>query len=637
MHALYSTSFEEHLRQASSRQRYKTAPSLARKWRADLVTAKRRLRALTPRPTAPRYNMPVDIWAQSMEDADPAMRAWVLKGITDGFDTHVVDHPDLPRAKVRNLPMNLGQQLRFTEWTIEQHGTGAGWGPFKEDGSDLPAELSPYRVHPQGMVRKGNHFGVAEEDKAWRPINHLSHPRTGTCTNSQVEPEWSTVEYIQFRDIVGLADFAGPGALIWAVDAKDAFLRVPIKLSCMRFMAFKWLSTLWFFTSLCFGLSSAPRIYTLFADMILWIITHNTLPGHAPTEWCFEGHQLAHHYVDDFFSFVPLRSGISAQAQFDQTIGWFARLGIPTTLKKILKPATRQIILGFLYDTVKQMVFIPQGKRDQYLSAIDRILSLEKVSKQEVLSLIGKLRWASACVFAGPAFVRRLEIEANKVRELHYWVRTGPLKKDLVWWRAQIVRASMGIPFKHILASPADSDIHVLTDASTDIGMGGWCKSSGQWFRHRWSDSPRRDVFQPPTGKAPDIFWKEMCGLVTAAAIWGHQWEGKTITFHCDNMSSVWTIIKKTCTKEREDIMHLVRVLMNLANEHGFHPYVVHIAGKQNITADALSRFFQKMFWEDAEGTSMRARETPSAWACDALVASFWKKPRSRKRKWSEL
>ena len=637
----YNAAVDELAQDATDTALGKTNSDLQLKWKSQYKTAKKQLRALKPRPTAPRYDMPVDIWAESMSGADPAARDWILDGIVNGFDIHVVDDPALPRSSCPNLPMTLGQSLRFTEWAIKQHGTGACWGPFAPDGSDLPYYLRDFRVHPQGMVRKGNHFGVAEEDKKWRPINHLSHPRGQICTNSQVDPQWATVQYMQFRQIVGLAQFAGPGALIWAVDAQDAFLRVPIKLECMRLMAFKWAATLWFFTSLCFGLSSAPRIYTLFADMILWIIMNTQLPGAEPTRWHFEGRQLVNHYVDDFFGFVPRRSGISASAQFQNTIKWFARLGVPTTPEKTLPPSTRQIILGFLYDTVRQMVFIPPLKCEAYLAAIDRLLTEKHVTKREALSLIGKLRWASACVFAGPAFLRRIEKEVHASKYLRSMINTRPMKRDLIWWRSQIERAAVGIPFDHILANHADGDVQILTDASTGLGMGGWSKTSGQWFRYKWSDSPRKDIFSPASGKAPDIFWKELCGVVTAALLWGHQWKGKTVTFQCDNMSTVWTIIKKSCTTRRPDIMHMVRILMDTANTYGFHPYIIHIKGEDNTTADALSRFMMRMFWEDTNGTTMSATESPSAWACDAIVASHWRqkkeKPRGRKRRFCEL
>ena len=149
-------------------------------------------------------------------------------------------------------------------------------------------------------------------------------------------------------------------------------------------------------------------------------------------------------------------------------------------------------------------MFIPPKKCEEFTAAIDRILDRRStVTKQEVLSLIGKLRWASACVFAGAAFVRRLELHANKAQRLHHWVKTTHMRKDLIWWRAQIERARVGIPFKRSLAPMDGGDIHVLTDASTGLGMGGWTTKSDDWSEHAGTD-----IFNPPKCKAPDIFWK---------------------------------------------------------------------------------------------------------------------------------
>ena len=617
-------SFESYHLLDTSRSKERTSADAAtiRGWRKSMSATKATLKSLSPQILVPQYTLPLNVWKEHSRGAERGLRDWTLDGIENGFDIHVRDHPELPRAKVRNLPMGLGQKAFFGEWLLSNREKKSLWGPFKADQSDVPEVLKPLRVNPQGCVRKGTHFGVPDADKEWRPINHQSHPRKGVSINSQVDPEWATVCYVRFLTIIALMAFAGPGALIWAVDAKDAFLRVPIRVDCMRFMAFVVFDTLWFFTSLCFGLASAPLIYTLFADLVLWIITNKTLPDWPSVSWSFEGQRLTYHYVDDFFGVVPTRSGICAQTQFETVIAWFVELGIPTKPSKCLAPATRQKILGFLYDTQLQMVFIPQAKRDELLAAIDRVLGMKTVSQLEVLSLIGKLRWASVCIFAGAAFVRRLEQQANRVKATHMHINVQPLKKDLLWWHAQISRAADGVSFSDLLRRRDGGDIHVLTDASTGDGMGGWCKPSGDWFRYRWADHERVDVFTDD--KNPDIFWKEMAAVTTACLIWGPEWKGKSVTFWIDNMSSVWTLIKRSCAFKRADIMHMVRIIMDAANENGFYPYFIHIPGKENLTADALSRFLERMFWEDTKGIAMAADETRCKTALDAIVYSHW-------------
>ena len=94
-----------------------------------------------------------------------------------------------------------------------------------------------------------------------------------------------------------------------------------------------------------------------FADMVLWIIINNTNPDF----WVFNGKPLAYHYVDDFFGGFRRGSDISWW-QYKAVIYWFDRLGIPTKSSKCKEPSTSQVILGFLYNTIKQMVFIPPSK-----------------------------------------------------------------------------------------------------------------------------------------------------------------------------------------------------------------------------------------------------------------------------------
>ena len=107
------------------------------------------------------------------------------------------------------------------------------------------------------------------------------------------------------------------------------------------------------------------------------------------------------------------------------------------------------------------------------------------------------------------------------------------------------------------------------------------------WFRCRWSDHPKKTVFASP--KTPDVYWKEMCAIATSCLIWGKNWKGKSVTFWCDNESCVWSMIKRKCDFKRKDVLELIPMISECANQHQFHPYFVHIKGTDNKTADALS------------------------------------------------
>ena len=583
------------------------------------------MKALQSRATPgqpPRYSFPIEVWREKMKDAPRERAAWITDGLLNGFDIYVeLDQRDrLSRTECRNLPADTLQKLAITEFIDGNADKKAIWGPFKISKTPgrvevrdtpggvtreipLPPELANYRVSPMGAVPKGIHFDLADEDKKWRAIHHLSHPRTGGSLNAGLQEEWTTVQYVQFREVVRMVQHLGVGAKLWTVDAKDAYLRVPIKADCIKFLCFQWAQRLWAMTSLSFGLASAPKIYTEFADMVLWIIQNGT-----PAEWWKDGAQrLSYHYIDDFFGGAPVGSKeVKSEWQYNAVKKGFEVLGIPTTPGKCEEPNVRTKILGFLYDTLQQKVFIPERKRAAMLALIDRILARKVFVDTAVLqSAVGKLRWASVCSYAGPAFVRRIEQAVCRAGPTKLKVRiTQGIRDDLRWWKSFLLRTSEGISFEDILRDPTAGDDAVRTDASTSIGMGGFRRATGEWFRRRWADQSKAHLFANP--KVPDIYWKEMAAVATACCLWGDQWRDMAVTFWCDNMSCVYSLMKRRCAFGRDDVMELIRIIADQAETNGFRPFIVHIPGKENLTADALSRFDEKRFHEDTTGVTMR-------------------------------
>ena len=80
---------------------------------------------------------------------------------------------------------------------------------------------------------------------------------------------------------------------------------------------------------------------------------------------------------------------------------------------------------------------------------------------------------------------------------------------------------------------------------------------------------------------------KELVPVVTAAALYGKNWERKTFLFLADNRVVV-DIINNTHSRESH-LSHLIRLLVFYACYYDFWFQVKHISGNQNIWADALS------------------------------------------------
>ena len=76
--------------------------------------------------------------------------------------------------------------------------------------------------------------------------------------------------------------------------------------------------------------------------------------------------------------------------------------------------------------------------------------------------------------------------------------------------------------------------------------------------------------------------------MVMAAALWGSGWAGQYVCFHSDNEAVVTVILRRRARCPL--LTQLLCCLFFYASYFGFHFTARHIAGVNNIVADAISR-----------------------------------------------
>ena len=80
----------------------------------------------------------------------------------------------------------------------------------------------------------------------------------------------------------------------------------------------------------------------------------------------------------------------------------------------------------------------------------------------------------------------------------------------------------------------------------------------------------------------------EMLNILVALRIWGHKWQGKRIIIHCDNQAVVVVV---NSGKTRDCVLAAIaRNIAMIVATKDIDLKVVHIPGKENVVADALSR-----------------------------------------------
>ena len=101
-----------------------------------------------------------------------------------------------------------------------------------------------------------------------------------------------------------------------------------------------------------------------------------------------------------------------------------------------------------------------------------------------------------------------------------------------------------------------------------------------------------------------------MINITVALKLWGSDWSHQTVIFKIDNMAVV-SICNTGYTRDQY-LASMIRNIWLLTSEYDICLQVTHIAGKQNIIAEMLSRW---------EGTPAQIKKI-----CDYVAETKWYK-----------
>ena len=281
------------------------------------------------------------------------------------------------------------------------------------------------------------------------------------------------------------------------------------------------------------------------------------------------------HYADDYF-LVSGKDEQMANQDLRSLCGAFHDLGIPLSPEKIIGPLTQIVYLGIEINSITMSISVPDEKYQEIMAILPRWLNKRSCTKQQLLSLIGKLSFICKVVRPGRIFLRRLIDLSMTVDKLHHHININVhALADIKWWIDFLPtwnKKSL-IPENFEVTS---TDLKLFTDASNQ-GFGAiW---GDTWIQGQWDNNTTKF----------SIDAKELFAIVAASVTWGHNWEGKRIIFITDNLpiTQVWHV----GTSKSVELMSLVRRLYLIAAQGFFSVSLKHILGVNNPVADAISRF----------------------------------------------
>lgn len=515
---------------------------------------------------SPFYVTPlnVDAWISHLDLFPHADKDWLLNGLIFGFKLEiqcavvVSAESNCRSAKVHGDVIN--------NYLKEEINMGSIAGPFSNP-PILDLHINRFGVIPKSTPGK------------WRLITDLSFPIDGSV-NTFIPDSKASVSYEGIPEAISKMVKLGPGALMAKFDIKRAYRLLPVNDQDRKYLGMKWDGKFYVDLALPFGLRSAPQIFTRFAD-ILQTLFERTGPV-----------RYIQHYLDDFFIVGEPKSN-ECQVALNNCFRVCQSLGVPLAEDKTEGPSTCITFLGFELDSLAMELRLPAIKLEKIKAKLKLWESRRSGTKRKLLSLIGSLQHCCQAIVLGRPFLRRLIDRAYSVSELHHFVHLSAWEKeDLDWWNTLLQEWNGRSLFLFPKWEKAP-DMFVTSDAAGSIGFGAFYNDES--FAERW-----------PAEAAPlNIAIKEMIPIVVAANLWGNGWQRKRIAFKSDNMAVVFCLRNGTCNEKH--LAFLLRELSLLAVKNNFTFTAIHIPGRENRKADALSRFNFQAFHKDAPLTKIQS------------------------------
>ena len=393
-------------------------------------------------------------------------------------------------------------------------------------------------------------FLVEKATGGWRPVISLSHLNDFV----QLTP-------FKMETVASVLLSVREGDFLASLDLKDAYFQIPIHGSSRKLLRFMSEGTVYQFKALCFGLSTAPQVFTrVFAAVSAW--------AHA------RGIRLLR-YLDDWL--VLFSSEKKAKELIRELLSVCRTLGIVINEKKSdLVPSQSAKYLGMTIDTGAGKVFPSLARVEKFLTVAERFCTMQSPPAQLWQVVLGHLASLERLVPHGRLRMRSLQWHLKSQWSPESDPPSLPValpeeaRRDLSWWMVRD-HLLVGVRF----GTPAP-DLHLYSDASSS-GWGAHLLDqnvSGVWSAQE---------------KLLHINLLEMKALFLALQAFQEDVAGHHVTAMCDNSTVVAYVNKQGGTVSRP-LCLLTSRLLRWTESFDVHLEARYLPGESNVLADVLSR-----------------------------------------------
>ena len=384
--------------------------------------------------------------------------------------------------------------------------------------------------------------------------------------------------HFSYTNVSHAVKLSQPGCWYSKLDLSNCYLSFHLHPDAVPHFAFAFEGRYYAFTRMPFGLSTAPFICT----QLLGVVAHQLR---------LQGIVLVR-YLDDFLLISPTR----AQAERDLLVAQhvFLHFGLVVNPDKTEGPSQSLSFLGVQIDSVSQTLRVTEERMQELLQLLSafRVKSRRTASAHALMSLVGKLSFAAACLPGARPFMRRvLDLVPHGKPRYKLVTLSASFHSDVRYWSTRLPAWNGRCSWIH------PDPIVLVSDASTE-GFGfhlhsvpaGFPVSSlppalrpGSGVLGVWSK-----CHQPLVATHRQIQWAEMFAALAALLSYAPFVGRSSVLLRMDNSSDVGAINRQS--SRSSTVCVLVRAMFDLAFRFHFAFRAEHIPGESNVLADFLSR-----------------------------------------------
>ena len=450
----------------------------------------------------------------------------------------------------------------FNSWAHSIIQKGLGWSWIRK-----PPRLKPFYQAPtpqlQEYVKDLLSKSVIRKVRSIRFQGRLFCVPKRNSTKKRVILDLSTLnkfircEKFRMLTVSQIRMLLPPGAVTISIDLSDAYWHIPIARRLTPFLGFKLGNQKFAFKALPFGLNIAPRIFTKLTDVVVHFLRQKGI--------------LVAAYLDDWLIWAKTATDCIKSAK--EVMSFLESLGFRINVEKSrLTPASQFEWLGLQWDLTNCRLSLPSEKRKSIARQVRNLLAVPSLSRRSQERIMGSLQFASVTdniLKAKLKDINRIWLSRANSRLRDMKKKTPKILRVRLshWSRAK--NLSRSVPLQ-----PPPPSMTIHTDASRS-GWGG--QAPHQTCQGTWSPTFQRFHINVLEAMAVLLSLKRL-----------NPPRRIHIRLVLDNSAVVHCINRKG--SRSGSVNQVMIAILSLARRRSWHLSAIHLAGVQNVVADALSR-----------------------------------------------